>query len=180
MLCVCVTVVTAHLFLSEEGSVGLRPPGSAHGQWQVNPSLWVWIRRESDVPTSRENDGEVVLRCSSSLCWSTKETFQIFTAPFVLSVIISVFWKASVCEMSLHTSLRLLSCRAWLVLPDRWQLHGSPGQAASVRLLSQTNWIMLLNLTCCWNVRGEAPQRNTHNGCTAFLSPLHVFHVLPV
>lgn len=29
---VCVAVVIAHLFLSEEGCVGLWPPGSGHGE----------------------------------------------------------------------------------------------------------------------------------------------------
>lgn len=34
----CVTVPVAHVLLSEEGCVGLWPPGSADGEWQVNPS----------------------------------------------------------------------------------------------------------------------------------------------
>lgn len=32
VLLFCVTVSAAHLFLSEEGGVGLRPPGSADGE----------------------------------------------------------------------------------------------------------------------------------------------------
>lgn len=41
VLSLCVTVPVAHLLLSEEGCVGLWPPGSADGERQVNPSLAV-------------------------------------------------------------------------------------------------------------------------------------------
>lgn len=41
-LCLCLCpVLAARLFLPEEGCVGLRPPGSADGERQVNPSLQV-------------------------------------------------------------------------------------------------------------------------------------------
>lgn len=43
MFLFCVAVSVARLLLSEEGCMGLWPPGSADGEWQVNPSLAVWL-----------------------------------------------------------------------------------------------------------------------------------------
>lgn len=50
MFLFCFTVPVAHIFLSEEGCMGLWPSSSAHGEWQVNPFVVLDLKKNLKRP----------------------------------------------------------------------------------------------------------------------------------